>query len=135
MNELVVSVVFSFISFVDFACFVRRDREKGFHFVGICWSQVSKATKEVEALHWYKKGTTSLKCSNNQISYLWYFTLLQNYLRDGNIQWVNEWWNASGIIFCFQCSANLSKLINLYSPWNYQKTYCFLMISGGKEVN
>ena len=26
----------------------------------------------------------------------------------------------------------LSKLINFYSPWNHQKTYGFLMISGGE---
>ena len=29
----------------------------------------------------------------------------------------------------------LSELINFYSPWNHQKTYGFLMISGGIEVN
>ena len=27
------------------------------------------------------------------------------------------------------------RLINFYSPWNHQKTYGFLMISGGIEVN
>ena len=30
--------------------------------------------------------------------------------------------------------ANLSELINFYSPWNYQKLYGFL-ISGGIEFN
>ena len=25
--------------------------------------------------------------------------------------------------------------MNFYSPWNHQKTYGFLMISGGTEVN
>ena len=29
----------------------------------------------------------------------------------------------------------ISELINFYSPWNHQKTYGFLMISGGTEVN
>ena len=28
-----------------------------------------------------------------------------------------------------------SKQINFYSPWNNQKTYSFVMISGGKEVH
>ena len=27
------------------------------------------------------------------------------------------------------------KQINFYSPWNHQKTYGFLMISGEREVN
>ena len=29
---------------------------------------------------------------------------------------------------------NLSELINVYSTWNFQKTYGFLMISGRIEV-
>ena len=29
----------------------------------------------------------------------------------------------------------LGELINFYSPWNHQKTYGFLMISGKIEVN
>ena len=31
--------------------------------------------------------------------------------------------------------SELSELINLYSPWNNQKTYAFLMISGEIEVS
>ena len=30
---------------------------------------------------------------------------------------------------------NLSELIDFYPPWNHQKTYGFLMISGGIKVN
>ena len=32
-------------------------------------------------------------------------------------------------------SASLSELINSYSPWNYQKTIAFLLISGEVKVN
>ena len=41
-----------------------------------------------------------------------------------------------GIVFkfCFQHKANLSELINFYSPRNHQKAAVFLMISGGLEV-
>ena len=72
VNEGVVSLLFFFlISFVDLVClFVQRGREEGFHFAGICCSLVLEATKKVEALHRYKKGTTSLKCSINQINYM-----------------------------------------------------------------
>ena len=34
-----------------------------------------------------------------------------------------------------QIEVNLSELINFCYPWNYQKIYCFLMISGEIEVN
>ena len=34
-----------------------------------------------------------------------------------------------------QIEVNLSELINFCYPWNHQKTYCFLMISGEIEVN
>ena len=37
--------------------------------------------------------------------------------------------------FAFNKKANLSELVNFYSPWNNQKTYGFLMISEGIEVN
>ena len=30
--------------------------------------------------------------------------------------------------------ANLNELTNYYSPWNHQKTYGFVVISGGVEV-
>ena len=30
---------------------------------------------------------------------------------------------------------NLSEFINFYSPWNHEKIYDFMMISGGIEVN
>ena len=41
-----------------------------------------------------------------------------------------------GIVFkfCFQHKANLSELINFYSPCNHQKAAVFLMISEGLEV-
>ena len=37
--------------------------------------------------------------------------------------------------FRFSYYANLSELINFYSPWNHEKTVDFLMILGGIEVN
>ena len=42
-----------------------------------------------------------------------------------------------GIVSKFrsQCEANLSELINSYSPWNHKKTLDFLINSGGIEVN
>ena len=36
--------------------------------------------------------------------------------------------------FRLTCSTVLSVLINLYSPWNIQKAYGFLMISGVMEI-
>ena len=36
--------------------------------------------------------------------------------------------------FCFYYYANLRELINFYSPWNYQKTYGYIIL-GGIEVN
>ena len=37
--------------------------------------------------------------------------------------------------FHFQYLANLSELINVHSPWYYQKIVGSLIISGGVEVN
>ena len=36
--------------------------------------------------------------------------------------------------FCFYYYANLRELINFYFPWNYQKTYGYIIL-GGIEVN
>ena len=36
--------------------------------------------------------------------------------------------------FHFHYEANLSESINYYFPWNHQKIYGFLVISGGIEV-
>ena len=42
-----------------------------------------------------------------------------------------------GIVSKFRYSnqADLRELINFYSPWNDQKTYYFLMVSGGIELS
>ena len=55
--------------------------------------------------------------------------------RSTRLKWI-KYASEFGIVskFFFYYQTNLSELINFYSPWNYQKTIGFMMISGGIEV-
>ena len=60
---------------------------------------------------------------------------METYKKLVSVFLVMEIFQVSSPNFAFNIKRHLNELMNFYFPRNQQKTYGFLMISGGIEVN